>query len=74
MAKKQNDKLDQALDRLADLMPYGHAQASMDPAGFLDDVCDLIKNLRAAEKEITRLQKIRWRQQQKIKELKKKGK
>lgn len=39
-------KISEAIHRLADLYEYGHAEAAMDPAGFLDQVTGEIKALR----------------------------
>lgn len=37
-----------AMDRIADLYDYGHLQLSSFPADFLNQVCDEIETLRAA--------------------------
>lgn len=48
MAK--STKIDEALQRLADMMPSGNIQASADPAGFLDDVSARIMRAESALK------------------------
>lgn len=45
---KRSDKIQAALERLADRFEYGHLQATTDPAGFLDTVCAELDRLRAA--------------------------
>lgn len=46
------EKLQDALDKLADLYEYGHLQLSADPAGFLEDVISEIKELRKERHEL----------------------
>ncbi len=45
-------KLQDAIDKLADLYEYGHLQLSADPAGFLEDVISEIKELRKERHEL----------------------
>jgi len=45
-------KLQDALDKLADLYEYGHLQLSADPVGFLEDVISEIKELRKERHEL----------------------
>ena len=45
-------KLQDALDKLADLYEYGHLQLSADPAGFFEDVISEIKELRKERHEL----------------------
>ena len=52
MAKSKQTKIDEALQRLADMMPSGNIQASADPAGFLDDVSARIVRAESALKII----------------------
>ena len=52
MARSKNEKIDSALQRLADMMPSGNIQAAADPAGFLDDVAARIVRAESALKII----------------------
>ena len=45
-------RLSSAIDRLAEVMPYGDLMAATDPAGFVDQVVDEVKRLRTALKAI----------------------
>lgn len=46
--RKQNTALSNAIDRLADLFPYGQLLAATDPAQFLRTVADEVERLRKA--------------------------
>ena len=52
MAKSKQAKIDDALQRLADMMPSGNIHASADPAGFINDVSDRIDRTESALKII----------------------
>lgn len=45
-------KLQDTLDKMADLYEYGHLQLSADPVGFLEDVISEIKELRKERHEL----------------------
>jgi len=45
--KKGGERLQLAIDNLADLFISGHIQAAADPVGFLDRVVEEIVSLRA---------------------------
>lgn len=48
MSKKQKraEGVDEALSRLADMIPYGHLLAITDPTGFIDSVREEIAKLK----------------------------
>lgn len=43
---RPNKKLQDAISKVADQMPFGHVQAECDPAGFLEDVADKLKQMK----------------------------
>ena len=51
MKKTRQAQIDAALQRLADMMPYGNMQSSMDPAGFLNSIADRLEEASKAQKK-----------------------
>ena len=51
MRSQKELSLDKAIEKLADLFPYGHLQASVNPVAFLTTVCNEIVRLRGYIKD-----------------------
>ena len=52
VTEHEQAKLDEAIGRLADMIPSGHLLAATDPVGFLNEVASQLKDLQAEVERI----------------------